>query len=762
MRHYKAATQLLVISMFWPSLAGSILFAAQTGEVRPLEKRVTELLSKMTLEEKVGQMTQITLQAVSKTRGTATQKHEISVEKLRQALTSYHVGSILNVHDVALTLDEWHELITRIQDIATGETRLGVPVIYGIDAIHGANYVVEATLFPQSIALAAARNPELVRKSAEITALEVRAAGIPWNFNPVLGVGRNPLWPRLWETFGEDPYLISVLGEAYIKGLEGEDNDISAGDKVAGCMKHYLGYSLPLSGKDRTPAWIPERMLRDYFLPPFKRAVDAGVHTVMINSSEINGIPVHSDHYLLTQVLREELGFEGFVVSDWQDIERLHTRDRVAASPKEAVRMAVMAGVDMSMVPFDFSFYDHLLALTKEGSVPEARIDEAVARILRVKFALGLFEKPYPNRQLRSHVGSEESANLSLQAAREVMTLLKNDGNFLPLSRQQKVLVSGPTANLRSVLNGGWSYTWQGNEESLYPRDKKTILEAVAEKAGKENVTYFEGASFEEAVNIAEAVDAARSADVAIVCIGEDAYCETPGNIDDLTLPAAQLELVKAIQSTDTPVVLTLVQGRPRVITPVVADAKAILMAYLPGPEGGRAIADVLFGDFNPGGKLPITYPRAPNDLVNYDHKPVEMDDPNKLNPLFQFGHGLSYTQFEFSNLHLSSRRIKPNETLQATVEVANTGERAGDEVAHLFIQDEYGSVSRPVRQLVGFEKVRLAPGESTTVEFIIVPDQLAFHDRNMRFVVEPGTFKVFAGPGASDILEATFEVVVN
>ncbi|MFQ5641370.1 MAG: glycoside hydrolase family 3 N-terminal domain-containing protein [bacterium] len=711
-----------------------------------IEQKVQELLAKMTLEEKVGQMTQVTLQVVSKTRGTPEQKHEVDPEKLREAIVKYHVGSILNVYDLALTLDEWQTLITQIQDIATKETRLGIPVIYGIDAIHGANYVREATLFPQSIAMAATRNPELVRKSAEITAYEIRAAGIPWNFNPVLGVGRNQLWPRLWETFGEDPYLVSVMGEAYIKGIEGDANNIGSADKAAACMKHYLGYTVPLSGKDRTPAWIPERMLRDYFLPPFKKAVQAGVHTVMVNSGEINGIPVHSDRYLLTDVLKDELGFRGVVVSDWEDIKRLYTRDKVAETPEEAVKMAVMAGIDMSMVPYDYSFFEILLKLVKGGEVPESRIDDAVSRILRVKFALNLFEKPYPNRKMKKNVGSRASAQISLQAAREALTLLKNENGFLPLKKNMKVLVAGPNAHMRSVLNGGWTYTWQGNEESVYPKNKKTILEAVQAKIGEENVIYVEGSGHEKEVNIKFAADAAKTADVAVVCIGEAPYCETPGNIHDLTLPKVQSDLVAAIQETDTPVVLVLVEGRPRVITPIVDDTEAILMAYLPGPEGGNAIADVLFGDFNPCGKLPFTYPRHSNDLVCYDHKPLEMDDPNKLNPLWEFGHGLSYTTFAYSDLKLDRQNMSPDTSLNVSVNVENTGDRAGKAVVELYVSDLIRSVSPPIKQLKRFTGVQLKPGESTTVLFTLDKADLSFNNRENKFVAEPGEFKITIG----------------
>lgn len=711
-----------------------------------IEKKVNDLLSKMTLEEKVGQMTQVTIQAVSAVQGTATRQHKLDSAKLEEAIVKYHVGSLLNVYDAAHSVDYWHEVITKIQDIATQKTRLGIPIIYGIDAIHGANYTREATLFPQSIAMAATRNIELMKKSGEITAYEVRASGIPWNFNPVLGVGRSPLWPRLFETFGEDPYLVSMMGEAYIKGLEGDNNDVGAPDKVAACMKHYLGYSFPMSGKDRTPAWIPERMLRDIFLPSFKKAVEAGVHTVMVNSSEINGIPAHSDHYILTEILRNELGFKGFVVSDWEDINRLYTRDKVASSRKEAVRMAVMAGVDMSMVPYDYSFYHDLLELAKEGEVPQSRIDEAVGRILRVKFQLNLFENPYPDKSMKEKVGSAEFTAASLQAAREAMTLLKNDGNLLPLDKNQKVFVTGPTANSRSVLNSGWTYTWQGNEESLYPTNKKTILEAIQAKVGEENVTYLPGTTIDKVIDIDKAAVVAKNVGAAIICLGEQAYCETPGNIHDLTLPQAQLDLAAAIQKTGTPVVLVLVEGRPRIITPVVDNSKAILMAYLPGPEGGLAVADVLFGDFNPGGKLPFTYPRHPNDLVCYDHKPVEIDDPNKMNPLYPFGHGLSYTTFEYSNLALQAKSVYQNEPVNIQVTVKNTGKRAGKEVVELYLSDLYRSVSPPVKQLKRFAGVQLQPGESRTIEFSLNKDDFTFCGRDGKYTVEPGEFKVAVG----------------
>jgi len=740
MKKYRLSLPIVILCCF------VITKVSAQQKAASIDKKIENLLSKMTLEEKVGQMTQVTLQVVTKTRGTSTTQHELDPIKLEEAIIKYHVGSILNVYDVAHTVDHWHKVITAIQDLATKKTRLGVPVIYGIDAIHGANYTLEATLFPQSLGMAATWNLDLSKKEGEITAFEVRASGIPWNFNPVLGVGRNPLWPRLWETYGEDPHLVSVMGKAYVKGLEGDNNDISAPDKVAACMKHYLGYSVPLSGKDRTPAWIPKRMLREIFLTPFKGAVEAGVHTVMINSSDINGIPVHSSYHLLTEVLRNQLGFKGFTVSDWADIINLYERDKIATSNKEAVRMAVMAGVDMSMVPYDFSFYNDLLELVKEGEIPVSRIDEAVERILRVKIELGLFENPYPNKKMKNKMGSKEFAAVALQVARESITLLKNENNLLPLAKNKKVLVTGPTATSLVPLNGGWTYTWQGTEEALYPKDKNTILEAIEEKVGKQNLTYIPGTSFDKEIDIQSVVEGSKNADVAIVCLGENAYCETPGNINDLTLPKAQLKLAEALEQTGIPVVLVLVEGRPRIINRIVDDAGAILMAYLPGNEGGLAVADVLFGDFNPCGKLPITYPRYHNALYSYDHKYNEVKGPNKYDPQFPFGHGLSYTTFEYSNLVLDKKKITTSLPLTVKVDVKNTGKRPGKEVVILYLSDLVRSVTPPVRQVKGFKGVWLERGQSETVIFTLTKDDLAFVGRDNKWVVEPGEFKVTLG----------------
>ena len=575
------------------------------------DSKARQLVAKMTPEEKVGQMTQITLEQFGKSGPDGT--FVLDEQKLRDGIVNHHLGSILNNAGQARTVQNWQEIITKMQDIATKETRLGVPIIYGLDTIHGANYVLGATLFPHNIAMGATGNVALMEKVGEIAALETRAAGVPWNFGPVLDLARQPMWPRVFETFGEDPYIASTMGAAFIHGQQG--NDLSSPVKVATCMKHYLGYCHPWSGQDRTPAYIPERQLRQYFLKPYQAAVQAGTVTCMVNSSEIDGVPVHSSKYYLTDMLRGELGFKGLVVSDWADIENLYTREMVAKDRREAVKMAVMAGVDMSMVPNDYSFYDTLLELVQSGEVPMKRIDEAVTNIVQVKYMLGLFKDPYPRKDLAGTVGAESSRKVNLQAAQEAMTLLKNDGNVLPLAKGRKVLVTGPTANKLSVLNGGWSTTWQGDQEQLYPQDKNTILEAVQEKLGKENVTYVDGVAFDKEIDIAKAVAAAAEVDTIIACIGEPPYCETPGNINDLTMTEPQLKLVKELAGTGKPVVLVLVEGRPRVIRTIEDDAKAILMAYLPGLEGGQAVADVLFGDANPSGKLLAHVSEVPRRL---------------------------------------------------------------------------------------------------------------------------------------------------
>ena len=731
--------------------------AIKSGPERDNSQKIEALLKRMTVEEKVGQMTQLTLGMIVKGQD---QNIQIDPEKLEKAIVRYGVGSILNVSDQALTPDKWHDTIRQIQEAATRKTRLGIPVIYGIDSIHGATYVQGATMFPQEIGMAATWNPELMKRGSEIAAMETRAAGIPWSFSPVLDVGRSPLWPRFWETFGEDPYLAKVMGVGFVRGLEG--SDVAAQDRVASSLKHYMGYSFPLTGRDRTPAWIPENYLREYFLPPFAAAVKAGARTIMVNSAEINGVPGHVNHHLLTGILRDELGFKGFVVTDWEDIKKLVTIWRVAANEKEATRMAVMAGNDMSMVPLDYSFADHLIALVKEGAVPQSRIDEAVRRILRVKFELGLFEKPIPDASLKAKIGLPESRQAALQAARESMTLLKNTNNLLPLSKGRKVLVTGPTADSLISLNNGWTYVWQGSEESLYPKDRPTIRRAIEATAGAANVTYVPGTKITRAagspsnstptdveaeVDIPAAVRAAGAADVVVLCLGEGSYTETPGNITDLTLGEPQLKLAEAIQATGKPVVLVLVEGRPRIINRIVDKAGAVLMAYNPGNEGGQAIADVLFGDFNPSGKLPFTYPRTPNGLITYDHKPFETEATAFGNmafkPQFAFGEGLSYTTFTYSDLRLGQKTITGNADLSVSVTVTNSGRRAGKEVVQLYVNDLVASLSPPGKRLKRFAKIYLEPGQSRTLTFKLRPEDLSFIGASNKPVTEPGEFEV-------------------
>jgi beta-glucosidase len=726
---------------------------------RDYTRQIDDLIARMTLEEKVGQMTQLALAMVISGKN---QDAKIDEAKLEKAIVKYGVGSILNVSDQALTVDKWRALIGQMQDAATKKTRLRIPIIYGIDSIHGANFVQGATLFPQEIGMAATWNPELMKRAAEIAAIETRAAGIPWSFSPVLDLGRSPLWPRFWETFGEDPYLAKVMGVAFVRGLEGAD--VSSQTQVASSLKHYMGYSFPLTGRDRTPAWIPENYLREYFLPSFDAAVKAGARTIMVNSGEINGVPGHINKQILTDILRTELGFKGFVVSDWEDIKKLVTTWRIAATEKEATRLAVMAGIDMSMVPNDYSFADHLVALVKEGAVPQARIDEAVRRILRVKFELGLFDKPMPDPSLKAKFALPEYRDVSLQAARESITLLKNTNNILPLAKTAKVLVTGPTSDSLISMNNGWTYVWQGSEESLYPKDRHTIRKATEAKLGAGNVTFVQGTRItrapgpsngtptdqDEEVDIAAAVSAAQNVDVVVLALGEGSYCETPGNITDLTIAEPQIKLAEALKATGKPIVMVLVEGRPRIINRIADSASAILMAYNPSHEGGTAIADILFGDVNPSGKLPFTYPRTPNGLINYDHKPFETENTAfgnmAFNPQFQFGDGLSYTTFTYSDLRLGKQTITASDELPVSVTVTNTGQREGKEAVLVYVSDLAASISPPGKRLRRFAKITLKPGEKRTLTFNLRNDDLSFINADNKRITEPGEFEVRIG----------------
>ena len=737
----KKSVYALLAFCFLYSVAGYA--QAQKKPTSALDKKVDALIAKMTLEEKVGQMTQVTLDEVSKA---GYSKHEIDPEKLKEAIQKYHVGSILNVMGAAYTREHWHEVISAIQDEAA-KSRLKIPVIYGIDAIHGENYTQGSTLFPQEIALAATFNRNLAVQQGEITAYEVRASYIPWNFSPVLDLGKSPLWPRIYETLGEDPYLGKTMGAALIKGYQGND----VGDKyhVAACMKHYLGYSYPLSGKDRTPAWIPDRYMREYFLPAFAEAVKAGAKTIMINSGEINGVPIHASHYMLTDVLRGELHFDGVAVTDWRDIQYLHDRHHIAATQKDAVMIAVNAGVDMSMVPYDYTFYTYLIELAKEGKVPLWRINEAVHRILKLKFETGLFERPVGNPDDYPKYGSDEFRAVSYKAASEAITLLKNNNAVLPLKKGAKVLVTGPTANTMRSLDGGWSYTWQGDVADQFAKGKNTILAAIQQKLGNDNVSYQPGATFDQLKNIDEAVAAAKQADVIVLCLGELSYTENVGNIDDLTLPEAQTQLAKALAATGKPIVLVLAEGRPRIVTDAEQLSSATIMTYFSGNEGGDALAGILTGDINPSGKLSITYPRYTNSLNNYYRKNLENgnpDDKHGYNPLYEFGYGLSYTSFSYSNLKISKPTLKEGETLTVTVDVKNTGQLEGKESVLLYTSQLYASISPDFKRLRAYDKIDLKPGETKTVSFKLTPKDLAFVNDQSKTVTEPGEFKVMIG----------------
>jgi beta-glucosidase len=722
-------------------------------------RQVEALLRRMTLEEKVGQMTQLTMGMVVSGRD---QDVKADPAKIEKAIVKYGVGSILNVSDQALSVDKWHEMIGEIQK-ASARTRLKIPNIYGIDSIHGANYVRGATLFPQEIGMAATWNPILMHRAAEITAMETRAAAIPWSFSPVLDLGRQPLWARFWETFGEDPYLAKVMGAAFIRGLEGDD--LRSEKYVASSLKHYVGYSLPLTGRDRTPAWIPENYMREYFLPTFETAVKSGARTVMINSAEVNGVPGHINKRLMTDILKGEMKFDGFIVSDWEDIKKLVTFWKVAPDEKEATRMAIMAGIDMSMVPLDYSFADLLIELVKEKKVPMTRIDDAVRRILRVKYELGLFDNPMPSQSARSNFGKPEYADVSLEAARESLVLLKNDKNILPLAKNKKVLVTGPTADSHISLNNGWSWVWQGSEESLYPLEKPTIQKAIEQKLGGRNFEFVQGTritrppnspsnstptDLDVEVDVKKAVDEAKDSDVVVLCLGEGSYTETPGNITDLTLPETQLRFAEAIIATGKPVVLVLVEGRPRVINRIADRVAGIVLALNPSSEGGRAVADVLFGDYNPNGKLPFTYPRNPNNLIMYDHKLFETEETafgNAANkPQFEFGSGLSYTNYTYGNLRLSSNSVPMNGDVTVSVDVKNTGTRAGKEAVILYLRDEVATISPAGKRVKRFAKVSLDPGQIKTLSFRLNREDFSFIGMDNKPIVEPGDFTVLVG----------------
>jgi beta-glucosidase len=729
-------------------LAAGLLFsfiaaAAQT----PAERQKTEnLLRQMTLDEKIGQMTQVTLGVVSTAADGV-----LDPVALKKAVGGFAVGSILNVTNHALTAEQWRKVQTQIQDEAR-LTRLKIPVIYGLDGIHGQTYTLDATLFPQNIGMAATRNPELAAAVTKVAARELRASGVRWNFAPVLDCGRQPLWSRFAETYGEDVYIGETMGATVIKAYE--EDGLKNPTAVASCMKHYLAYSDSRTGKDRTPIYLPEIEMREYYLPQFRAAIKAGASTLMVNSSEINGIPVHADKHLLTDVLRKELGFQGVVVSDWEDIIRLHTRHNVAATPRAAVAMAVNAGIDMSMVPSDFSFFILLKEAVQSGEVSIVRVNEAVRRILLLKFKLGLFDNPYPEPAAAANFGLPEYQTLALQAAHEAMTLLQNNDAVLPLQHTAHVLVAGPAALSISALNGCWSYTWQGKDERWYPADSKTIVDALRDKLGAGQVTTTAVKDFDNPANYDTVAlkTAAAGADAIVLCLGENAYAESPGVIPDLALPEEQLALARAAAATGKPVILVLTEGRPRFITGIAPSMKGILLAYWSGRKTAEAISDVLLGDYNPDGKLPYSYPRSMGEMVLYDRKPTEdireifNADMNftGYHPLFPFGWGLSYTSFSCQDLRLSTIRLIGAKKLIVTVTIKNTGQKDGKHTVELYTREHYASITPNMRRLRAFKKIFLKAGEAQTVTFSLDRNDLAFVNAQLKTVTEPGDFDIY------------------
>ena len=739
LRPLAAPTGLLAV-LLWTAPAPDAQTADRTSS--PSDADIEQMLADMTVEEKVGEMTQLTLQTVSSAVASDTSEHALDLAKLEEAVVERHVGSLLNVWDVAFTPEHWAEVITAVQD-AAGRRRTGSPILYGIDAVHGHHYMQGATIFPQNLALAATFDPEMARESAHITAREMRASGIPWNFSPVFDLGRQPLWSRFFETFGEDVHLVTEMGVATVEGMQGDD--VGASDRVAACGKHFYGYSVPLTGRDRTPAWIPEHIQREYFLAPFKAAIERGdLRTLMINSGSINGVPVHGNAAILTELLRGEMGFTGVAVTDWADLEKLINHHHVAADMREATKLAVMAGIDMAMVPMDYSFTDALVSLVNDGEVPESRLDESVRRILRLKRDLGLFENPYPVESLVAEIGAPAHQDVSRKAAEAAMTLLENDGT-LPMARGAKVLVTGPAADDPMIMNGSWTYSWQGTVRGMYPEDTRTVVAALRDAAG-DALTFVPGATLTEEIDVAAAARAARDADVAVVVLGELPSTEQPGDVETLELPDAQVALAKAVMATGTPTVLVLIENRPLIVRELVEDAAAVIMAYQSGPYTGDAVAGVLYGDVNPSGKLPFTYPRYANSLLPYDHSVADASGPNGFNPQWAFGSGLSYTTFETSNLQIGRDALAPTDDVLVSVDVANTGDRAGHEVVQVYVSDLVASISPPGRRLRAFEKVALAPGERRTLSFTVPVRDLAFVGLDGQYTVEPGTFEVHVG----------------
>lgn len=729
------------------------------GQDAEIEKQVSETLSKLTLEEKIGQMTQL----VTDLFGTNDSNGVFHIDsaKADTLFSKYKIGSILNAPNTcAPTAEQWEEIISDIQRLSM--KHIGVPCLFGLDQNHGSTYTQGGTLFPQNINVGATFNRMIARECAEATAYETRAVSVPWTFSPTIDLGRDARWPRIYENFGEDCYLNAEMGVAQTLGFQGEDPNHVDQQHVAVSLKHYMGYSVPWSGKDRTPAYIAPAQIREKFFAPFLACMKVGAHSIMVNSASINGMPVHANHELLTVWLKEQTGWDGVLITDWADVNNLYTREMVAKDKKDALRIAINAGIDMIMEPYNADVCILLKELVDEGKISMSRIDDAVSRVLRMKYRLDLFE--HPTQQLKDYpkFGGEEFAKLALEGAAESMVLLKNENNILPLAKGKKILITGPNANQMRCLNGGWSYTWQGHRTDEFASQYNTIYEAFCNEYGKENVQLCQGVTYNETgayweentPDIPAAVRAAQGVDVIVACIGENSYTETPGNLTDLTLSENQRNLVKALAKTGKPIILVLNEGRPRIISDIEPLAQSVVDILLPGNYGGDALAALFSGRYNFSGRLPYTYPSEINSLTNYDFKKSEesstmegaYDYNAKITQQWGFGTGLSYTTFEYSNMTVDKEHFTKDDELTVSIEVANSGQRAGKESILLFSSDLIASMVPDGRRLRNFEKIELQPGEKRTVSFKLQARQLAFVNYEGQWTLEEGDFLLMIG----------------
>ena len=730
-----------------------------------IEAQVEQTLKKLTLEEKIGQMMELVTDLFG-----ANDKNGvfyIDEHKTDSILSRYKIGSILNAPNTcAPTAKQWEKYISQIQKISM--KRIGIPCVFGLDQNHGSTYTQGGTLFPQNINVAASFNREIARRSAEATAYETRAVSVPWTYSPTVDLGRDARWPRIWENFGEDCYLSSEMGKAMVYGFQGEDPNNIDQYHIATSMKHFMGYGVPWTGKDRTPAYISPADLREKHFAPFLAGLQAGALTVMVNSASVNGMPMHANKDILTGWLKEETGWDGVLITDWADINNLYTREMVAKDKKDALRIAINAGIDMIMEPYSCDACGYLIELVKEGKIPMSRIDDACRRVLRMKYRLDLFKNPTQKLKNYPKFGGEEFAKLALEGATESMVLLKNKGNILPLQHGKKILLTGPNANQMRCLDGGWSYTWQGHRADEFAGKYNTIYEAFCNEYGKENVILNQGVTYNEKgkyweenePQIQGAVDAAKDADIIVACIGENSYTETPGNLTDLWLSENQRNLVKKLAKTGKPVVLVLNEGRPRLIADIEPLAQGIIDILIPGNMGGDALANLVSGKSNFSGKMPYTYPKEINSLANYDFKKSEevgtmegaYDYNAKITQQWGFGYGLSYTSYKYSNLKVSQSDFRHGDIIKVSVDVKNTGKVAGKESVLLFSSDLIASMVPDGRRLRAFDKIELQPGETKTVSFELKADDLAFVGWDGKWRLEEGDFKLMIADQSADI----------